>query len=179
LCNWTVMTDWFGGDDSVAQMVAGNNLLMPGTAQQANSIIRAVKAKKLDEAVLDRNIEKILNVLVQMPRFRGYKPSNKPDLRAHALIARTTAADGMVLLKNVGSALPLPSLPSGKKVAAFGNTSYPIITRGTGSGHLQLDCRSRTIQCEDRFVIQRYPANGLFHAGQRYGRKEGVCGTLT
>ncbi len=126
-----VMTDWFGGTDTTAQMTAGNDLLMPGTVQQANAIIRAVKEKKLDEAVLDRNIERILNLLTQTARFKGYKFSNKPDLKGHAVVARAAASEGMVLLKNSGSALPLSS---GSKLAAFGNTSYEIITGGTGSG---------------------------------------------
>jgi beta-glucosidase len=133
--DWTfkgfVMTDWFGGTNAVAQVIAGNDLLMPGTNAQANAIIKAVRERKLDEANLDRNIARVLNVLVQTPRFKGYKFSNKPDMTAHAAVARTAAAEGMVLLKNNNGVLPLAP---GKKLAAFGNTSYEIITGGTGSG---------------------------------------------
>jgi beta-glucosidase len=127
-----VMSDWFGGKDAVAQMKSGNDLLMPGTPDQAKAILKAVQEKKLDEGILDRNIERMLGVLLQSPRFKGYKYSNQPDLKAHATLVRETAADGMVLLKNNGATLPFSS--NVKTVAAFGNTSYEIITGGTGSG---------------------------------------------
>ena len=58
-----VMTDWFGGKDPVAQMKAGNDLLMPGTAFQEKTILDAVTSGKLDEKVLNENCERILNLV--------------------------------------------------------------------------------------------------------------------
>ena len=127
-----VMTDWFGGQHPVEQMIAGNDLLMPGTPQQAKAILAAVKEGKLDVAVLDRNIARILNTVLESPRYKSYKFSGKPDLSAHATIARQAAAEGMVLLKNSNSALPL--IKSAQPVAAFGNALYETIIGGTGSG---------------------------------------------
>jgi beta-glucosidase len=127
-----VMTDWFGGRDAVAQMNAGNDLLMPGNPQQSQAIVDAVKAGKISPKQLDANVERILNTILKSPEFKKYKYSNAPDLKQHAAVSRMAAAQGMILLKNDDKALPL----KGKKVALFGNTSYDPIAGGTGSGNV-------------------------------------------
>lgn len=127
-----VMTDWFGGKDAPAQMHAGNDLLMPGSDRQYEAIVAAVKDGSLSEKDLDINAKRVLEIILKTPRFNGYKYSDKPDLKAHAEIARHAADEGMVLLKNENQTLPLGDKV--KTVAAFGQTSYNFISGGTGSG---------------------------------------------
>lgn len=129
----TVMTDWFGGKDGAKQMWAGNDMLQPGKKEQFDSIVAGVKSGKLDEADLDRNVKRILNLVEKSPRFQGYQYSNKPDLEAHAAVTRQSAAEGMVLMKN-NETLPLKE--SVKNVALYGCTSYDFIAGGTGSGNV-------------------------------------------
>jgi beta-glucosidase len=126
-----VMTDWFGGHDPVAQMNAGNDLLMPGNPNQSAAIVAAVKSGALSMAQLDANVTRILKIILKSPTFRGVKYSGFPDLKAHAKVSRMAAAQGMILLKNDGNALPLAK---GERVALFGNTTYNMIAGGTGSG---------------------------------------------
>ena len=130
-----VMTDWGGGNDAVAQMNAGNDLLMPGNYQH-DELLRALKNKTLDEKVIDRNLERILTFIMKTPRYKGYPFSNKPDLIAHAQLSRNAATEGMVLLKNDNTALPFKKV---KSVALFGKTSYRFIAGGTGSGEVNYE----------------------------------------
>jgi beta-glucosidase len=127
-----VMTDWFGGKDAVAQMKAGNDLLMPGTADQKKMITDAIASKLLDEKVLDANAERIVNYILGTPAYKKYLFSNKPNLEAHAIIARAAAAEGMILLQNKNNTLPI--LTNTKNISVFGNTSYDFVSGGTGSG---------------------------------------------
>lgn len=129
-----VMTDWFGGSDVVAQMNAGNDMLQPGLQKQYDSLIVAAKSGVLDDAVLSRNVKRILEMIMKPPRFKGYKYSNKPDLKAHAAVTRQSATEGMVLLKNDNNALPPASTV--KNIALFGCTSYDFVADGTGSGNV-------------------------------------------
>jgi beta-glucosidase len=126
-----VMTDWYGGHDPVAQLKAGNDLLMPGTAAQTQAILAALKSGQLTPAQLDANVTRVLELVLKSPAFNGYKYSGQPALKANAAVARQAAAEGMVLLRNEAKTLPLAA---GRQVALFGNTSYSLIAGGTGSG---------------------------------------------
>jgi len=128
----TVMSDWGGGSDAVAQINAGNDLIMPG-CHQREELLKALKNKIIDEKVMDRDLNRILTFILKTPRFKGYAYSNKPDLTAHQQISKIAATEGMVLLKNDKNTLPFKDI---KKVALFGKTSYRYIAGGTGSGEV-------------------------------------------
>lgn len=163
-----VMTDWFGGKDAKAQIYAGNDLLMPGKQQQYDQIMAAVKDGSLKESDVDICVKRLLQLVVSSPRFKQYAFSDKPDLKAHAEVTRQSASEGMVLLKNENSTLPLSS--SEKRVAAFGNTSYDWIAGGTGSGNVN---RAYTVSLADGLRNAGYQLDaGLTELYQKY-MKEG------
>ena len=123
------VSDWNAGDDAVAAMLAGNDMLQPGQDRQYQAILEAAKSGKLPMEVLDANVKRILEYVVKTHNFKGYQANSEPDLKAHAQIVRQVGADGIVLLKNSGI-LPLV----GKRVALFGCTSYDWISGGSGFG---------------------------------------------
>ncbi len=128
-----VETDWIGKREDLPleqEVSAGNDLMMPGYPAQVEDIISAVKSGKLDIADVDRNVRRMLEYIVKTPRFKGYKYSGNPDLKAHAAITRQSSTEGMVLLKN-DATLPIKNL---KTVALFGVNSYDFMSGGLGSG---------------------------------------------
>ena len=127
------VSDWGGGDNAVAAMKAGNDMLQPGNDKQYQDILAAVKSGELSMEILDANVKRILEYIVKTHNFKGYKYNNEPNLKAHAKIVREVGADGIVLLKNSGI-LPL----TGKKVALFGCTSYDWISGGSGFGGVSI-----------------------------------------
>ncbi len=133
-----VMTDWGGGlykstnkTDVVAQISAGNDLLMPGDDVQRADLLAAIKSGQLKMEVVDKALERILMVLYKSPTQNNYAFSNNPDLKAHALLTRQAGAEGMVLLENKEKALPLSNV---KSVALMGAASYNTLPGGRGSG---------------------------------------------
>lgn len=125
-----VMTDWRAGKDIIEQQKAGNDLIEPGNQKQSQAIIDAVNSGKLDEKVLNQNVERILNFVVKTSSFKKYQYSNQPDLKAHASIGRKAAEEGFVLLKNETNTLPLEK---GIKIALYGCASYDTYINNTGS----------------------------------------------
>ena len=132
-----VMTDWWAEEDPIRMQLAGNDMLMPGTQEQIDTLIAAVKDGRLDEAVLDRNLSHVLRIIRRSPSFL-YQGKTNPDntnlnemLAAHAKLAREAAAKGMVLLKNNGV---LPVKQTALSIALLGKGSYDTYIGGTGSG---------------------------------------------
>lgn len=129
-----IMTDWIGKRADLPteqEVAAGNDLMMPGYPAQVQDIVDAVKDGRLNIEDVDRNVRNMLEYIVKTPRFKGYKYSNTPDVKAHAAITRQSSTEGMVLLKNAGATLPIKDL---KTVALFGVNSYDFFSGGLGSG---------------------------------------------
>ncbi len=120
--------------DAVAQVRAGINMVMSGSEDEYDQITAALKNKTLDESTLDKNL--VYNIMLKLnsPSMKGYKPSLKPDLEAHAKVAREAVGEGIVLLKNDNNTLPIKKK---KTVAVFGKISYHLIEAGTGSGGIR------------------------------------------
>ncbi len=139
-----VMSDWYGGFPGIVQgdigrdactlqqVLAGNDLLMPGTRSQEEDLKNGWKKGEITGEDIDKNVRHILYCVLTSPAAENYPYSNHPDLKAHAAVSRSAAADGMVLLKNEAATLPLS--PHGHKVALFGSASYTLEAGGTGSG---------------------------------------------
>ena len=129
------VSDWNAGDDAVAAMKAGNDMLQPGQDKQYQAILAAAKSGELSMDILNANVKRILEYIVKTHNFKGYKAGNNPDLKAHAQVVREVGADGIVLLKNDGI-LPIANSqkPNAKRIALFGCTSYDWISGGSGFG---------------------------------------------
>ncbi len=127
-----VMTDWFSGRNYAAQLKAGNDLLMPGRKAEIKKIKAAMEKGEITEADIDKNVERILELVIKCPTYKKIAATNNPDLKAHALMARKIAEEGIVLLKNDDNTLPLTE----EAVTVLGDASYNTYIGGTGSGEV-------------------------------------------
>ena len=131
-----VLSDWTDKAETrsaAREIHAGQDLKMPGAPVLSDDIVSAVKEGKVSMEDVDLCVKRMLQYIVRTPRFKGYKYSEKPDLKAHAAITRQSATEGMVLLKNDNKTLPIRNA---EKIAVFGINSYDFIAGGTGSGNV-------------------------------------------
>ena len=134
--NGIVMTDWGVKDNTVKATKAGNDLMEWGNQVEIDRILAAVNSGEISQEELNRNVRNMLNYIIKTPHFRGYKFSNKPDLKAHAAVARKAAEESIILLRNEDNTLPLKG---NEKVALYGLTSVDFVGIGTGSGEVNTE----------------------------------------
>ena len=100
-----VVSDWNATNDRVEGIRAGMDLEMPASGGKNDSlIVEAVKKGTLDEAALDKVVERILTLLFKCESAR--KDGYKADYDAAHELARRVAEESIILLKNDENLLP-------------------------------------------------------------------------
>ena len=140
-----VMTDWGAMDERVPSLKAGLDLEMPDCHGETDKlIVKAVQSGELEESVLDAAVERILTMVDKyLTARKGIDPASMVhplpssvergyDVAAHHALARTTAEQSAVLLKNE-DILPLQK---DKKIAFIGEFAKVPRIQGGGSSHI-------------------------------------------
>lgn len=140
-----VMTDWGAMDERVPSLKAGLDLEMPDCHGETDKlIVKAVQSGELEESVLDTAVERILTMVDKyLTARKDIDPASMVhplpssvergyDVAAHHALARTTAEQSAVLLKNE-DILPLQK---DKKIAFIGEFAKVPRIQGGGSSHI-------------------------------------------
>ena len=125
-----VMSDWGAVNDRVEALKAGLDLEMPSAGGVTDQeIMKAVRDGTLEEAILDRAVERILRI-----SFRYLDNKKKPPftLKSDHDFACRIAEQSMVLLKNE-EVLPLKEE---EKIAFIGGFAKTPRFQGGGSSHI-------------------------------------------
>ncbi|MGW0660959.1 glycoside hydrolase family 3 C-terminal domain-containing protein [Streptodolium elevatio] len=128
-----VMSDWGAVRNRVAALRAGLDLEMPPTGGRTDREVEAaVAAGDLDEAVLDRAVERVVRFARRAARPSGDGTGIPYD--DHHRLAGEVADNCVVLLKNDGGLLPLN--PSAGTVAVIGELARTPRYQGGGSSQV-------------------------------------------
>ncbi len=126
-----VMSDWGAVSGRVEGIEAGLDLEMPSSGGvNDKKIVEAVRAGKLDEALVDQAVERILTINERY--LKNAKPETEWDKEADHLLSAKIAEECMVLLKNDG-VLPLAKEDA---VAFIGEFAEKPRFQGGGSSHI-------------------------------------------
>ncbi len=129
-----VMSDWGAVHSTVPTFSGGLDLEMPsGKYLNKGTLLDKIKSGELSEAKLDDKVRRILRVMFTIGLFDDYQyDKSKVNTDEHKQVALDVAKDGIVLLKNNNSILPL-DLNKIKSIAVIGPNSNVAVTGGGGS----------------------------------------------
>lgn len=127
-----VVTDWGAGKDPARGVAAGLDLIMPGGNDfYTRKLVEAVEKEELPEEKLDqavRNVLKLVERSMEHPKEEAVF-----DRKADYEMARRTAEECAVLLKNDRQVLPLSKT---EQVVFIGEFAEHPRYQGSGSSHI-------------------------------------------
>lgn len=123
------VTDWGSSVDRIPGLINGTDLEMPSSGPlNTNKIIAAVKSGELDEAILDKRVDTVVDLIVKSKP--ALEKTHTYDADAHHQVAAEIAEASMQLLKNDDKILPIKA---GQKVAVIGEMAKSPRYQGAGS----------------------------------------------
>jgi beta-glucosidase len=129
-----VVSDWGAVHDGVAAVNAGLSLEMPGSgAYHRNKVIEALRMGRIPADKLDEVVVPLLAVILKAQG--SHRDGATFDSGEHDSLARTAAAESLVLLKNTGNLLPL-DVGQTKSVAVIGVFARNPRYQGAGSSQV-------------------------------------------
>ncbi|MCI6330312.1 MAG: glycoside hydrolase family 3 C-terminal domain-containing protein [Erysipelotrichaceae bacterium] len=161
-----VLTDWGGENDRVKGLIAGNEMEMPGAGgDTVHDIMVAIKEGRLEESVLDENIDRLLDLILTTSKpFEGDK-KYEFDVEKHHAFAVKCAEESMVLLKNEDNILPLKEKT---KVALVGDFAMTPRYQGAGSSLVNCTKLENTLDIVKEYDFEYLGHEKGFH---RFGKK--------
>jgi beta-glucosidase len=127
-----VVSDWGAVNQRDVALANGLELEMPASKGIGeNKVIEAVQNGTLSEEKLDAAVERILRIIFKAVEEK--KENATYDKEAHHQLARETARESMVLLKNEDSILPLKKEGN---IAVIGEFAKSPRYQGGGSSHI-------------------------------------------
>ena len=124
-----VMSDWYGIKDRPASLLAGNDLAMPETRRDKQTLLAAIEAEEVPMDVVDRACHRMLTLLDKVQRHR--RPDAQADFPAHHALSQRLAAESIVLLKNDDDLLPLRPEKT-RRIAVLGKPAQEPVIQGSG-----------------------------------------------
>ena len=133
-----VVSDWGGNNDRVESVRQGGTLEMPSSNGQTDKqIVNAVRKGRLDEAILDEQVDRLLDLVLTT---KAHITGKIYDRDAHHTVAAKVAEKSAVLLKNEENILPLNKQ---QRIAVIGDFAKEPRYQGAGSSKInpaKLDC---------------------------------------
>lgn len=134
----TVISDWGGTNSTVESLLAGMDIEFPYSNKwRLDKLVDLVKAGDLTVDDINRAAE---NVLTLVERLKGgdmspEEPEREDDRETTRQLIRTAGVEGLTLLKNEGSLLPISPSTTGS-IAVIGPNANRAIAGGGGSASL-------------------------------------------
>lgn len=145
-----VVSDWGATVNHVNGIAAGLDLEMPDTKGRTDAeLVAAVKEGRLDEAVLDQAVSRILNLICH---WEDNRERQELALEADHALAQHIAEESVVLLKNEGM-LPLSRE---EKILFVGEYAKVPRYQGGGSSHVNSFKVSDALSAAKKFADVAY-----------------------